>query len=235
MEILQFMHQNIKHNIMEERISNANLSFNCNQDWTAMEQNGDGRFCTNCQKKVYDLTDKKAAYFIQIMQENNNNICGRFTAEQLTPSVQANKSLWRRFAIAAMVFIGFSAAGQKANAQKILIGKPARVIEPDSDKMMMLGIVSVNQIDVELISLRKYLIENCIVPASTNGMLIISFTVKKDGYLTKFALSDHLPIPVREEVLKVIKKAPKWKKPTNESGYDHTLYLTFSNGKILPY
>ena len=54
---------------MEDQIRNARLSFTCDQNWEGMKPDGEGRFCSGCQKKVYDLRDKNAAYFIKIMQE----------------------------------------------------------------------------------------------------------------------------------------------------------------------
>ena len=53
---------------MEDKINDARLSFICNQDWNSMEPAAEGRFCNSGQKKVYDLTDKNVAYFINIMQ-----------------------------------------------------------------------------------------------------------------------------------------------------------------------
>ncbi|WP_342328521.1 hypothetical protein [Pedobacter sp. FW305-3-2-15-E-R2A2] len=220
---------------MEERINGASLSFKCEEKWEEMKAEGDGRFCGVCQKKVYDLTDKKAAYFIQIMQENNNNVCGRFTNDQLVPAAPSQKSVWKRWAIAAMVFIGFGAAGQKANAQEALMGKVVKkVTEPDQDRMPVLGFVAPRVVeDAELISLHEYLVLNCKVPKSINGRLIASFRVNKDGSFSHIGLTEQLPKPVRNEVLRAIKASPKWQKQSR--GSTQTLQLTFKNGKIIPY
>lgn len=221
---------------MEERINGASLSFKCEEKWDAMKAEGDGRFCGVCQKKVYDLTDKKAAYFLQIMQENNNNVCGRFTIDQLVPAAQNQRSVWKRWAVAAMVFIGFGATGQKANAQEALMGKVVkREREPDYPKMTLLGIVAPPGMlkDAELRSLHTYLVKNCQVPDSINGRLIASFNIRKNGSFSHIGLSEQLPKTVRDEVLRAIKASPKWKKKEYVSPY--TLQLTFKNGKIMPY
>lgn len=220
---------------MEERINGASLSFKCEEKWEEMKAAGDGRFCGVCQKKVYDLTDKKAAYFMQIMQENNNNVCGRFTNDQLVPAAPSQKSVWKRWAIAAMVFIGFGAAGQKANAQEALMGKVLKKErEPDYPKMTLLGAVVPGMLaDAELRSLHTFLVKNCQVPDSINGRLIASFRVKKDGSFSRIGLTEQLPKPVRDEVLRAIKASPKWKKKGSVLPY--TLQLTFKNGKIMPY
>ncbi|NQX37780.1 hypothetical protein SAMN05421820_103220 [Pedobacter steynii] len=220
---------------MEERINGASLSFKCEEKWEAMKAEGDGRFCGVCQKKVYDLTDKKAAYFLQIMQENNNNVCGRFTVDQLVPAAQSQRSVWKRWAVAAMVFIGFGATGQKANAQEELMGKVVKKeTKPDLGKMVVLGFVAPRVVeDAELNSLHEYLVMNCKVPESTNGRLIASFSVKKDGSFSQIRLTEQLPKPVREEVLRAIKASPKWQQQGHVSA--QTLHLTFKHGKIVPY
>jgi len=221
---------------MEERINGASLSFKCEEKWEEMKAEGDGRFCGVCQKKVYDLTDKKAAYFLQIMQENNNNICGRFTNDQLVPATPSRKSVWKKWAMAAMVFIGFGATGQKANAQEELMGKVVKkVAEPDLGKRTVLGVTAPPGMlkDAELRSLHTYLVKNCPVPDSINGRLIASFRVKKDGSFSHIGLTEQLPKPVRDEVLRAIKASPKWQKQGHASA--QTLYLTFKKGKIMSY
>ncbi|RQO70229.1 hypothetical protein DBR43_19565 [Pedobacter sp. KBW06] len=220
---------------MEERINGASLSFKCEEKWEEMKAEGDGRFCSVCQKKVYDLTDKKTAYFIQLMQENNNNVCGRFTSDQLVPAAPTPQPVWKRWAIAAMVFIGFGAAGQKANAQEELMGKVVKkVAEPDQEKFAVLGFVAPRLVeDAELVSLHEYLVLNCKVPESINGRLIASFRVSKDGSLNHIGLTEQLPKAVRDEVLRAIKASPKWKKQSHASG--QTLQLTFKRGQIVPH
>jgi len=219
---------------MEDNITNASLSFTCNQNWENMQPAAEGRFCDSCQKKVYDLTDQKAAYFFQIMEENNNSICGRFSANQLTVPAPAINSTWKKWAIAAMVFIGIGTAGQKAGAQT-LVGKVApKAVSPDCNQGMMLGEISMVVVDPELMSLHHYMVKNCKVHASTNGRLIASFKVKKDGTLTNFALSEHLSKAVRQEVLHTLKRAPKWNKQKVETTSLHALYLNFVNGRITP-
>jgi hypothetical protein len=47
---------------------------------TAAEQ---GKFCNNCQKVVYDFSDKTEEYFNLISKNNNGEICGRFREDQI--------------------------------------------------------------------------------------------------------------------------------------------------------
>lgn len=168
---------------MEEKINNARLSFTCNQDWNLMKSDEDGRFCDTCQKKVYDMTNKNAAYFIKIMQENSDKVCGRFTNEQLAPSQESvKKPYWKRWAVAAMVFLGIGTVGQKANAQ-IKLGEvvvPKRVDSIcNNDRSFIMGKVAIIPRNDELKTLHEYLVRKCKAPNSTNGWLVASFVVKK--------------------------------------------------------
>ncbi|SFT26062.1 hypothetical protein [Mucilaginibacter polytrichastri] len=74
---------------MPEDITSINLKFSCGEKWDAMQphQNG-GRHCTQCHKVVYDFTNSKADEFRKILAENNYNIFGRFTADQLDTTQQ---------------------------------------------------------------------------------------------------------------------------------------------------
>jgi hypothetical protein len=74
---------------------------------------------------------------------------------------------------------------------------------------------------------------NCKVPESINGRLIVSFSVKKDGSFSYLGLTEQLPKPVRDEVLRALNASPKWQKQHHASV--QTLYLTFKHGKIMPY
>ncbi|QNK61632.1 hypothetical protein H7F33_13830 [Pedobacter sp. PAMC26386] len=222
---------------MEKKINNADLSFICKENWDKMESDGEeGRFCNTCQKKVYDLTDKKTAYFIRIMQDNNNNVCGRFTSDQLAAPDQIHKSIWKKWTITAMLFIGFGAAWQETSAQTGLQGKIVpKETKPDCDKGIRLGVITLPASNKELTSLHHYLVQNCKVPNSINGRLIISFTVKKDGSLANLALSNQLSELTRREVMRVLKNAPNWEKKNREYNYPYSLSLTFKDGKLAPY
>lgn len=221
---------------MDNKISNASIKFNCTQDWDIMEPVTEGRFCDVCQKKVYDLTDKNVAFFTRIMMENNNKICGRFSSDQLAkPAHQSNRPYWKKWLIAALVLIGFNAAAQKVKAQGIAMGKVLpRPTEADCGTQALLGEVLIMPNPVQLRSLHAYMVKKCKVPTSVNGRLMASFTVGKDGNLKDLAISNHLGENVREEVLSILKNAPKWKKADESYGRPYALSLTFKNGKVAP-
>lgn len=224
---------------MEEQIKDARMKFKCGENWEQMEVTGDARFCGVCQKKVYDLTDKKMAYFLQIMEENNNNVCGRLQQDQLVKPAAHEPSFWKKWTMAAMVFIGFGAAAQKADAQEFPMGKiaPSETKKPEHIREATLGIILAPEPEenASLRSLHQYLVKNCKVPATANGRLIASFGINKNGIISNISLTEQLPAPVRMEVLRAIKTAPKWKGKNYTAASSYTLHLTFKKGKIMPY
>ena len=103
---------------MQTDITNVQLYFRCPVKWDEMEIiNGATRYCSQCAKQVYDLTDAKQAEFMRILAENSNSICGRFRPEQMAPQQPAKIGLWKKWASAALVLIGINLLQGKASAQ----------------------------------------------------------------------------------------------------------------------
>lgn len=228
----------------ENRITNAQLSFACNQDWNSMTEQAEGKFCSACEKKVYDLTDKNAAYFIKIMQENNNNVCGRFSNDQLisnTESVPVQRSIWKKWSVAAMVFVGLGSLMTKANAQQGKMGKVAIKDSSNScettDQMShTLGIVVMPEYQADR-EIYDYVAKHAKIPTSAQGKLIVTFNLRKNGSIEHLAASNHLSKAVRDEVLRVIRQVPVSKLISKDklpqTADSHTLYFTFEKGKML--
>lgn len=226
----------------ENKITNAQLNFTCHQDWNSMKDMSDGnRYCGSCEKMVYDLTDKNVAYFIQIMQENDNNVCGRFSRDQLKAGpLPEENSLWKKWVIAAMVFVGLGSLMTKANAQESKLG---RVLKPSQNcqktveqQPALMGEIAIIHDPVDDV-LYDYLSKNCKIPISAQGRLIVTFNLKQDGTIDRLAVNDHLSRTISDEVLKVIKQAPITrlvkKDVLKQSARLHTLHLTFERGKML--
>lgn len=64
------------------------LSFKCTKSWDNMSDNKIGKFCNQCSKNVYDLTDKSQEEIGQLYQENNGKLCGKVYPHQLNRSFQ---------------------------------------------------------------------------------------------------------------------------------------------------
>jgi len=176
-------HLKNQHQIMEDQIRNARLSFTCNQEWEKMKPDQDGRFCESCQKKVYDLSDKNAAYFIQIMRENNNSVCGRFRAEQINMPVRSNIVGWRGWLMAMLAAIGITACKEAPKPASVILGgaKP-RVVDSDPGFKTYAGMaMPTGYISPECKQrLQQYLFEHCVFEDSVDGHFGISFSLRNN-------------------------------------------------------
>ena len=83
----------------------------CRENWDEMSENKKGRFCASCSQNVYDFTDFKNSDIISIMK-SENNICGKFGANQL----QLNVSMFKNLAVGVLLTGGTVI---HANAQEI--------------------------------------------------------------------------------------------------------------------
>ena len=101
---------------MSEEIKNIKLSFTCSENWDAMPEAYDRRYCDKCQTKVHDFSNSKADDFRKILAENKYMICGRFNITQTAPAPTAYP-FWKRWVSAALVVLGFNLWANKANAQ----------------------------------------------------------------------------------------------------------------------
>ncbi len=81
----------------------------CHEDWTSMSLNETGRFCLLCSKTVIDFTHLTDNEIIQLLEKNSNNLCGRFTDEQLNRIIeirQPSKSSQLYRLLAGLLFVG---------------------------------------------------------------------------------------------------------------------------------
>lgn len=103
----------------------------CTENWNKMTPNENGRFCLSCSKTVVDFTemlaDEVQHFFIQ---NQNQNICGRFKNSQLNtitiqiPSRILNNQRYyhKMFLLALFITMGttlFSCQDKNGNKQKI--------------------------------------------------------------------------------------------------------------------
>jgi TonB family protein len=205
--------------MMNEPIKNISLKFNCPVDWNSMEALNDGRYCSHCQKKVYDLTDSKQDAFLKLLAENNNNICGRFRQEQMAPTHFALPA-WKKWLSAAVVLMGFNVFSNKIEAQNtkptvaqkqalkdIVMGQPIPIGSAIQEPAEFPGGIAAYLHFIEKNAHRTKEIQT--------GRVVIGFTINIDGSLGNYKILRSISPATDSEALRVIKLSPKWKPATS--------------------
>ena len=79
----------------------------CPENWSQMLPDEKGKFCNQCHKAVYDFTDKTPAQINEILSAHSKNqLCGRFTKEQLMMSrLRINRDELKALQIFAWSFL----------------------------------------------------------------------------------------------------------------------------------
>lgn len=123
----------------------------CHEDWNNMNPVEKGRFCSSCEKNVFDFTKSTDLQIIETYNKNHS-ICGRFLPSQLDRELfypKKKKSIWL-----ATVFFGITTfLSTKISAQEkpkteqtevkdIIVGKVAYHPENQKEEIIITGIVS---------------------------------------------------------------------------------------------
>lgn len=100
------------------------LSYACELDYDDLPDMGKGKFCEQCQNKVYDFTNMTPDQIGKIWKENNKNICGKMLPGQMIAIPgEEQVSRWagmRRSILTAIAALGFQwASAQLANSDGI--------------------------------------------------------------------------------------------------------------------
>ncbi len=99
----------------------------CDQPWNKMTENNQGRFCDHCAKTVVDFTHLTDFKIIELLENNDEKVCGRFTQHQLNrnllPSENKNIPQLLNY-LASALLIGSS---NNAIAQGGLILHPQKI------------------------------------------------------------------------------------------------------------
>ena len=200
---------------MSQEIKNIRLNFSCDADWEGMGTINGLKHCDQCQKKVYDFTDAKQNEFLKILAENNNKVCGRFSAEQMAPTLPVGP-LWKKWASAAMVLLGINIFYQKADAQSL---KPHAVKQslPASKTEMVVGDIappydSMPEFPGGMDKFNNFLLKNLhFEKGMKSGRVIISFMINKNGSLSGFKVERSVSLLNDNEAMRVLKLSPDWK------------------------
>ena len=96
----------------QKEIENVQLRFDCPQDWDSMTVCGNNRYCTVCQKIVYDFTDKSQADYEAMLRQHNGKLCGRFQATQMKP----RSALAKAVALVALSLVSTEGIAQQLDA-----------------------------------------------------------------------------------------------------------------------
>ena len=90
----------------------------CHENWEAMTSVEKGKFCSSCQKKVFDLTKASDKEIIEILQ-NNNTACGRFNSSQLNRNLYTNQQKSSYWLVTSAAILGFLGLGNQSSYAQV--------------------------------------------------------------------------------------------------------------------
>jgi hypothetical protein len=138
--------------------------------------------------------------------------------------------------MAAIVFIGLGAIGERAGAQSKTLGSTApRVVEPDCEIRTLTGIVlpspGLNVEDKK--KLQKYMLRNCHLHKLVNRVFVFSFNIGKNGDVVNASVGGDFPIGAQPAILKVFKDGMKLVSQNLKGNYLHQIGVSFKKGRVV--
>jgi len=117
-----------------------NIDNPCKEDWNLMKHEGNGRFCSNCSKKVIDFTTLSDSEIVKLLEKNTSRLCGNLNTDQLnrTISIQESKSTPSFYKLlAGLLLLGSTKNLQATNSTSIKteISKPINKEELPSSEI----------------------------------------------------------------------------------------------------
>lgn len=85
---------------------NISIPQPCHENWEEMTDVEKGKFCSSCQKKVFDFTKASDKEIIKILNTDNVT-CGRFTSSQLNRNLYTNQPKSSYWLVAGTAVLGF--------------------------------------------------------------------------------------------------------------------------------
>jgi Gram-negative bacterial TonB protein C-terminal len=199
---------------MKNDINNVTIKFNCQQDWNAMTDCKSGKFCTGCNKTVFDFTDKKQDYFDAILSENKGKVCGKFTFSQMSAVQNFQKA-----AVIATSLLATEAFTQT----DIPMPMPPKIENINNRDSIVMGEPAFIGIRIEespeyeggQIAFFNFIKENLRWPnreICCEGKVYVSFMTTTKGELIDFKIKRGLTSDFNEEAIRVLKlTSGKWK------------------------
>ena len=206
---------------MPHEINNVQLHFQCTQDISAMRDVEGGKYCTHCEKTVYDFTNSNSDAFRKILADNNHNICGKFRRDQLVQPTETVKPLWKKWVSAAMILLGINLLQQKAFAQTpqsdTLKTKQSNSVEQNSNEVF--GGVGYQPeypggLEKFYALIKKHLKD---IEGASGKKAIVTFMVEKDGSLSDIKALRGPNEAAKAEAVRVVKLTSKWKPGTQDN------------------
>ena len=95
----------------------------CHEKWSEMSPVEKGRHCLSCQKTVVDFTKMPKVKIAEFVSEQEGNICGRFTSDQLNVELipQKPKRSWFKYAAILLGLIPTMTYGQKVKDTQVIV------------------------------------------------------------------------------------------------------------------
>ncbi len=97
---------------------NISIPKPCHENWEAMTHVEKGKFCSSCQKKVFDFTKASDKEIIDIIN-NENATCGRFTTSQLNRNLYTNQQKSSYWLLASATILGFLGLGNHSSYAQV--------------------------------------------------------------------------------------------------------------------
>ena len=139
----------------------------CNENWSNMSPDANGRFCSSCQKTVLDFTAMTDNEILQwFTNHEQGSACGRFRLDQLNRPISIppqKKSHWRywHYLIAGLLFSSEVAAQSKPDSSKI-----SQYMPQGGEGRSLMGDTVIDEMPVRPDSLRGRLINDTHRPIS---------------------------------------------------------------------